>query len=275
MALHRSTGIERSRATERDGDRVTKFYDSSDKAEAAAEKYRRIAAIDRAGFASPVPRRVLADPDRIEFDLLPARATIDVALTAALRGGDPMAAVELVGDVGRALAIMHDGLTLPRTVERSRSPALRAQLEPGELSRFGPVDSVILHGDFGFSNIWVDDGGGLVVYDPEPSNYTSGAVNTVDFPEIDLATMVTCLAGRTRGARNVLALRRNFAELSDGFLDAYRSARQGDPSRALDRERLAVLVLAQGRAYRSVSSRRSGIAVAALSRWAARTLGRG
>jgi hypothetical protein len=274
MAHRRPTGIERSRVTELGDDHVTKFYDSFEKADAAAEKYRRLAALGRDTFRSPVPRRVADDPARIEFDLLPAKSTVDEALVAALRSGDPMSAVEISAQVGEALATIHNDLTLPHTVERSRSPALRAQLEPGLLGRFAPVDSVILHGDFGFANIWVDADGGLVVYDPEPSRYTSGAVNSVDFPELDLATLITCLAGRTRGARNVLALRRHFSETSDGFLDAYRAARHGDPARAFDRDRLKVLVLAQGRAYRSVSNRSSGIAVAGLSRWVARRLGR-
>jgi len=272
VALRKSTGVARSRATERTIDAVVKYYDTDEKAEAAATKYRHLVALQNGLFASPVVRAVRRDPPRIEFELLDSECTVDVEIVRVLRSTDPIAAVELVASVGRALAHIHDGLDLPSSHRNSRSLALKAQLPPGGLEAFAPIPRVTLHGDFGMSNVAVDADGGLVIYDPEPSRYTSGAVDSIDVPEMDLATFVTCLAGRTRGLGNMWLMRQAYAELSDAFLSAYASSRSVEASDAFHRDRLAALMVAQGAAYRAVAGRGRGALVAALARWAAARL---
>jgi len=274
MAQRKQTGVARSQATERGPDSVTKFYDSDDKAQAAAVKYRQLAALGADVFRSPTVRAVRSDPARIEFELLDSARTIDVEVVRALRSTDPIAAMELVSSVGHALALIHDGLDLPTSHRHSRAPALKAKLAPGGLDAFGPISRVTLHGDFGVSNIAVDADGRLLIYDPEPSRYTAGAVDSIDVPEMDLATFVMCLAGRTRGIRSVLAMRRAYPDLAAAFLTGYRTARAVDDHDAFHPDRVAALIVAQGAAYRSVAGWRSGAPVAALARWAAKHLPR-
>jgi hypothetical protein len=261
MAPRKKTGVARSQATERRPDHVTKFYNSVEKAEAAATEYGLMAKIDSDHFRSPVVRSVQNDPPAIVFELPDAKHTIDRALIALLRAGDQVTALELVATAGRALAAIHDGLKLPTQSKRSRAPALRVQLPSDGLQQFRRVPPVTLHGDFGVSNVAVDSRGGIVTYDPEPSRYTANAIDAVDTPEMDLTTFVTCLAGRTSGIRNVIALRRRYPELAACFLSAYADARDVDAREAYDDERLMLLITAQGSAYREVASARSGRAV--------------
>lgn len=268
MRSGRSTGVERSRATEHNADGVTKFYDDLAKATAAAEKYRALAAIGGTRFRSPVVRSVADDPPRVDFELLPAARTADAAVLAALRDGDESAAASIVAAVARALAAIHDDLDLPTAEERSRAPALRDELPRGALSRFAPTTPVTLHGDFGFSNVWLADDGLPVVFDPEPSRYTSNAIDAVDFPEMDLATYITCLAGRAARLPDARLLRQHASELIPAFLSTYREARR-DSSAAFDEGRLACVILAQARAYRRVATRRSGFGVMLAARRAA------
>ncbi|MDW3219626.1 MAG: hypothetical protein R8F63_13520 [Acidimicrobiales bacterium] len=274
MRSGRSTGVERSRATEFSADGVTKYYDDLAKATAAAAKYQALAAIGGTRFRSPVVRSVSDDPPRIEFEILPAARTADAAVVAALRDHDEPDARAIVAAVGTALAGIHDDLDLPTAQERSRAPALRDALPPGGLSRFAPSTLVTLHGDFGFSNVWLADDGVPVIFDPEPSRYTSNAIDAVDFPEMDLATYVTCLAGRAARLSDARLLRRHASELIPAFLSAYREAR-ADSAGACDGERLACLVRAQVRAYRRIATWRSGLGVALAARRAAAISGRG
>lgn len=268
MRSGRSTGVERSRATERSADGVIKYYDDLAKATAAAAKYRALAAIGGTRFRSPVVRSVSDDPPRIDFELLGAARTSDAAVLAALRDGDAAAAGSVVAAVARALAGIHDDLDLPTEEERSRAPALRDELPRGALSAFAPTPHVPLHGDFGFSNVWLAGDGVPVIFDAEPSRYTSNAIDSVDFPEMDLATYVTCLAGRAARLSDARLLSRHASDLIPAFLSAYREARR-ESSAAFDGDRLACLVLAQARAYRRVATRRSGLGVMLAARRAA------
>lgn len=267
MRSGRPTGVARSRATEHTADGVSKYYDSFAKATAAAAKYRRLAAASGAAFRSPTVRRVADDPPRIEFELLPAARTADAAIIDALRAGDEPTATDIAARVGVALATIHRDLPLPEDRRRSRAPALRAALGDRPLRTFGPTASVVLHGDFGFSNIWLGDDGVPVIYDPEPSRYTTNAIDSVDYPEMDLATYATCLAGRAPRLRDALVLRRHAPALIPAFLAAYREARIDEPAYVPDR--LALLVAAQAAAYRRVAGRRSGRGVALAARRAA------
>lgn len=259
------TGIDRSRVTVAGPDGVTKHYGSSERAHLAAEKYRRLAAVGADRFTSPVPREVGDDPPRVVFDLLEAGPPAGDVIAAALRSGDPTSARAAVAAIGRALARIHDHLVLDTRRERPRAPALRRHLAPRQLSAHPRTPLVFLHGDFGFSNVCFDPRGVPVVFDPEPSRYTSHAIDAFDYPEMDLATFVLCLGGRARRFRDAIALHRAAPELVGAFLDAYRDGRE-DADGAYDPARLADLVIAQALAYRDVAGWRAGAPVGRISR---------
>jgi hypothetical protein len=71
-----------------------------------------------------------------------------------------------------------------------------------------PSTSVLLHGDFGFSNVHyrIEHGGvELLVLDPGPNRVTVTTPTAVGHPVIDLAVMTSCLLGRV-GLRRLARL---------------------------------------------------------------------
>jgi hypothetical protein len=142
--------------------------------------------------------------------------------------------------VGASLAAIH-AIEAPgdRTVIEERSDLFVAALA----RRTTPVDSsewlVLQHGDFGFTNVFVDPDDRITVIDPSPNGYTSIHPLNLDAPELDIAVLCSHLVGRVASVRALARASRYGRDLVDEVLDGYQPA-----GATIDRARLRLFTLA-------------------------------
>lgn len=181
----------------------------------------------------------------------------------------PIKAIYLSGGRDASAVFRQAGTVLARIHEHSRpeQPWVRALVNPGQ----NISGRLLLHGDYGFSNIGVLPGPGrprLVVYDPSPDriNVTDG--RTVGLPIDDMVVMMSCIAGRVSvgQARRLVRLPR--ALLAEAFYGGYAS--QNTPGCSLDDvvDRSRALLTDYLRCRRHLP----GLAAAAVARVATSTL---
>lgn len=126
---------------------------------------------------------------------------------------------------GAALATIH-GIEPPTdgTVVAERSELFTAALRARVVDdRPGP-GPVLQHGDYGFTNIFVDRTDRPIVIDPSPNGYTSVHPLNLDAPELDLAILCSHLTGRVAGVRALGRTGLYGRSMVDAVLDGYRSA---------------------------------------------------
>lgn len=161
------------------------------------EVWTKCEALYRAGVASgafEAPRPLRYDADEQWIDL--ERLTGLVPFSEVLPRLDSTTRGESLRMAGGTLAVLHqawhleDGTRVEQLCHGARDlladlPALRA------------CRWVLVHGDFGFGNIFCREGDWrrLVILDPEPAPYLALPVRAVLTPALDLAHFSGCLEG--------------------------------------------------------------------------------
>lgn len=139
-------------------------------------------------------------------------------LTSYLRSAEHrQESLEQFHAAGSALADIHACSSLDEAWVRELLGPFCKQPSPG---------LVLLHGDFGFSNVFVRSGDPLpLVIDPGPNRVTTLTAVEVGPPIRDLAIMMSCILGRVPFGQvhKIIAIPR--VDLARAFFDGYSSVR--------------------------------------------------
>jgi hypothetical protein len=178
----------------------------------------------------------------------PVESVREVFIDAIKGGPRDHFAVEVFARIGQSLSAIHSGLDLSSSASW-RIPR-DAEL-PNDNSAVSTIDgvypdgAVFLHGDFGFSNIFVfrDDDAEqeqpeLWVIDPSPNYFMTSRPDIKSAPEIDIANLAACMHGLIPVARQFSCDWTRANELIETFVVAY----QEHSSRIVDRGLLGSLV---------------------------------
>lgn len=204
------------------GDVVVKTGTSSTRLEAA-----KLSAYRRLSRSLVVPQVLLADPVR---DVLVLERLIgyDGLQQVFLRSAsDPEGAAALFMSLGEVLAQLHD-LSAPSAPWVHELVGGRGGHEDESVDGY-----VLLHGDFGFSNVLVHRlNGAIAILDPVPRHMPEVAPDGMGDPLHDLASMVSCLLGRVP-ARHLLRIprlprRRLITALVQGYVSGGRASHDVD-----------------------------------------------
>lgn len=137
----------------------------------------------------------------IEYELVDCSQSIMDALADSGRSRESI--LSLLATVGSCLGLIHAIEPPTNAVHFERSTLFDEALASRQTQ--GSIDvtsgaGVLQHGDFGFTNIYVsaDESGDdqLTIIDPSPNSYLSVHPLNVDYPELDLAVLVSHLIGR-------------------------------------------------------------------------------
>ena len=167
----------------------------------------------------------------ISFEYLPGLVPIRNKYLEACRGAIPLEPVEkLFAATGDALSRIHIGLRLAKEVDWRPSQAfefeLRAERCLNDLHIPEIAMPVVLHGDYGFANVFLmnEDDPRLVILDPSPNGFTTFAANERGPRGIDLANMVACIQGLVPLRYYPFLNWASAARLLDAFLSGYERA---------------------------------------------------
>ena len=184
-------------------------------------------------FLAPRPLDVRRSENLITYAFIPELTSIRVPYLAYLRARSPgTALLTPFRRAGETLAVIHAGLRLrscrPWRPSRGFESAARAACGDG-YARLSDLDQeVVLHGDYGFSNIgYVESSPGFtpVVTDASANNFTTFHSNERGSPYLDLAHFVSCLDGLVPLAHYPYCHWGRLAEVRETFLSAYERTR--------------------------------------------------
>ncbi|MGI9612069.1 MAG: phosphotransferase [Acidimicrobiales bacterium] len=171
----------------------------------------------------------------------------DLLATVADANRSPTCLLDLLQQVGVCLGTVH---AIAPPVEQAVF-GLRSELFNGALARRLEADDgdwrdpapqlpqVLQHGDYGFTNIFIDSDDRITIIDPSPNAYTSVHPLNVDAPELDLAVLCAHAVGRVASLRALWRVGRHGSAMIDAVLAGYESI--GAP---VDRQRLRLFTLA-------------------------------
>ena len=169
---------------------------------------------------SPEPLHVDAVRSSITFRRLPAFRTFSTLPSERL------GARALLRSVGAALRRLHDA---PSPFPADQPAAQRSHGAPP--ARPVPASllarTVLLHGDFGMTNIGVTDDGRVVILDASPSGFPTTHPNAPGRALVDLAQSAAGVSGLLPLRPSLLpAALRNVRHLAEGYLDRPASRRE-------------------------------------------------
>jgi hypothetical protein len=126
--------------------------------------------------------------------------------------------LSIFAKAGRALGSMHS--SPPPEAKNLPDPMPPLMLD--SLRHTGAENSVMIHGDFGFSNVfWSAEAAQIVLLDASPNYFVSQHPLQVATPYADIGHFVSCLCGLVP-ARNFLSMRWPRAAYAvRAFLDGY------------------------------------------------------
>lgn len=200
--------------------------------------FRRMAETSR-NYSAPKLLKVDSSSRAIEMEYLRLECTIGDAVRLALSQRDLEAAYKLVETAAGALAEIHSASCW--VSRRCLTDLIPPALSGGDVPRgSAPVH---LHGDFGFSNIWLPNAtnpvGRLTVLDPFPPPYMSQVNSLEGPPEWDVGVFLSCMAGRP--PLGLFRSRSDRRLLARAFVSAYEGAREVKLLNLADWVRLALL----------------------------------
>lgn len=173
------------------------------------EKALRLFEISEAIQFFNVPKPIHSDPgrSRIVYELMVNPVlSIRESFKSYLRSADPNALARTTFEyVGRCLALMHNGLKL--STSSNWNPPTNLQADFGDerflklIEALSGSELVVLHGDFGFSNIYAQqkdlEKGFVVLWvvDSSPNYFMTFKTDEIGPAEVDLANLVACMHG--------------------------------------------------------------------------------
>lgn len=227
------------------GDVVAKGYTP----EGFAVELTKARLFHQASIGSSFSAPAVIDADQKAHKIIYERVdcTHDLLATVADANRSPTSLLDLLRRVGACLAAIH-AITPPaeQTVVGLRSElfnrAVGRRLDAGERDRCDSTTrpaSVLQHGDYGFTNLFIDSDDRITIIDPSPNGYTSVHPLNLDAPELDLAVLCAHAVGRVASLRALSRIGRHGSAMIEAVLDGYESI--GSP---IDRHRLRLFTLA-------------------------------
>lgn len=164
----------------------------------------------------------------ISFEYLPDLESIRTRYIDACRGAIPVAPVEsLFVLAGASLARIHAELRLAKVVEWHPSRGFESNLRVegcfGGLILPEIASPAVLHGDYGFANVFVTGSHEprLVILDPSPNGFTTFLPNESGPRGIDIANMLACIQGLVPLRVYAFLNWSTAARLAEAFLRGY------------------------------------------------------
>lgn len=181
------------------------------------------------GFVSP--KVVSSSPGEasISFEYLPGLSSIREAYLGACRGRIEAGSTrDLFRRVGLVLQQIHSKLRLSTVVEWRASAEFESELRREKAWNndfMNRMPAVVLHGDYGFANVFSREGEtDLVVLDPSPNGFTTFFPNEVGPGLVDVANMLACIQGLVSPLKYPLIDWRIADSLAEAFLRGYEEA---------------------------------------------------
>ena len=110
---------------------------------------------------------------------------------------------------GRVLAEIHKALSIA------------CECNEEQIKKLEQSEMTVLHGDFGFSNLYLNAEMELVVFDPFPDFYSTFETWEIGPRTIDLGMIVSCMVGRTN-PKTLLTMRlKRIPKLIKALIDSY------------------------------------------------------
>lgn len=164
------------------------------------------------GFSSPTAWKHKTDQAKIvmnRIDTVTNSASVFQAYVCHQRKTGKEDCIRMVKECGRALGAIHKQL-------RAKCPStVNAQTQLSDSRK------VLLHGDFGFSNIHIGINSEIVIFDPFPDLYSTFHTWEVGPRSFDLGMFASCLIGRISPMGLIFLRKNRIPELIIEFIESY------------------------------------------------------
>ncbi|RYH00250.1 MAG: hypothetical protein EON58_00805 [Alphaproteobacteria bacterium] len=204
-------------------DHVVKVVENVD---AVAEKYAAFYRLgQRFSFHAPSVLSVDRAAGALHLERIFYAASLRDLYSDAIYRSEYREMEGLLFTVGRALANIHLNLTQEAAVDWVAPTTLKNRLsEYGyNIDHSPPVRRAILHGDFGYSNLFLRTDGQLVILDPCPDGIVTHGCWERAPVYVDIGRMLSCLEGAALPLRAIVRLNTaTICRMQRTFLDGYR-----------------------------------------------------
>jgi len=132
------------------------------------------------------------------------------------------------GAAGRALGYLHSAMPLPARELPDPMPPLHLDTLPV----LGSESVVLLHGDYGFSNVfWSETRDQIVVLDASPNHFMTSHPLQTGTRYVDLANFVSCLCGLVPPRHFAMMRWTRAPSVIEAFLNGYAATSHFTPDR--------------------------------------------